>query len=89
MIGVSQEKTAPPKRDGFDRNQVTANSLFSFKAVTASAMIIVAIAGVPYVNFTKGAIIARTVVLAFRHATADAAVHFMLIFIHHNKKPPF
>jgi hypothetical protein len=83
------DKTALPKKGGFTRNVVTTQALFSFKAIATSAMIVVTIAGVPYVNFTKSAIIARTVVLTFRYAAANAAVYFMLIFVHHNKKPPF
>lgn len=64
------------------------DNLFSFKAVAASAAFCVATANVADVNFAQRAIIARTVVLTFGYAAADAGVHFLSTFIHHIKKPP-
>ena len=60
--------------------------LLLFKTVTASTAFRVATTRVAHVNLAKGAVIARTVVLAIGYATTDARVHFLYVFIHHNKK---
>lgn len=63
--------------------------LLSFEAIATGTMFRITIAGVPYVNFTECTKIPRAVVLTFGYSAADAAVYFMLVFIHHIKKPPF
>ena len=65
------------------------NSLFSFKAVAAGAAFRVAAARIAHVDFTKGAVVAGAVVLAFGNAATDRSVDFVLVFIHHNKKSSF
>ena len=61
-------------------------NLFSFEAIATGTAFRVAVAGVPYVDFTQGAVIPCAVELTFRYATTDARVHFLYVFIHHNKK---
>ena len=60
--------------------------LLLLEAVAASAAIRFLVAGVAYVNFTKGAIIPCAVVFALRHATANARVYVLMKFVH--LKPP-
>ena len=58
--------------------------LFSFEAIAAGAAFRIAVAGVAYVDFTQGAIVACAVVLTFRNATADSGVYFItVVFVHH------
>ena len=40
-------------------------------------------------DLSQRAVIARAVVLTFGYAAADAGVHFLYVFIHHIKNPPF
>ena len=63
--------------------------LFSFEAVAASAAFRVAVTGIAHVDFSQRAVIPRAVILTFRNAAADACVHFLYVFIHHNKKTSF
>ena len=64
-------------------------SLLAFEAVAAGAAFRITTASIPHVNLSQRAVIPRAVVLTFRHPTANARVHFLYIFVHHNKKPPF
>ena len=57
--------------------------LLLFEAIAASTAFRVATTRVAHVNFTKRAIIARTVILAFGYATTNARVY--VLSIHHNK----
>lgn len=57
--------------------------LLLFKTVTASTAFRVATTRVAHVNLAKGAVIARTVVLAIGYATTDARVY--VLSIHHDK----
>jgi hypothetical protein len=57
-------------------------SLFIAIATRATACIATAIT---HVNFSKRAIIARTVILTFRNATTDTRVDFLIFFVHHKK----
>ena len=63
--------------------------LFLFKAVAAGTAFRVLRARIAYVDFAKGAIVPRTVVFAFSHTATDASIHFLFVFHHNFKKPPF
>ena len=65
-------------------------NLFSFEAIATGTAFRVAVAGVPYVDFTQGAIVARAVVLTFRNPTTDSRVYFIaVVFVHHSSQTPF
>jgi hypothetical protein len=59
------------------------------EAVAASAAFRVTAASITDMNFTQRAIIPCAVILTFRYATTDTGVHFLYVFVHHNKKSSF
>ena len=83
MQAFEKEKTPRLQQGVFSFRQ-----LFAFETVTAGAAFRFFVAGVADVNFSKRAVIARAVVLAFRYAAADAGVDFLIVFVHHIKNPP-
>ena len=59
-------------------------NLFSFEAIATGTAFRITVAGVPYVDFTQGAVIPCAVELTFRNATADSGVYFItVVFVHH------
>ena len=68
---------------------VNTLSLLAFEAIAAGAAFRVAATRIAYVNFPKGAVIARAVVLTFGHAATDGGVHFLIVVFMHHKIPPF
>ena len=62
-------------------------NLFLLETVAASASAVAT--RIAYVDFAERAVIACAIVLTFRYTATDARVHFLYVFIHHNKKPPF
>ena len=87
----TQEKNRPftTKRAAFYTKSTDFHRLFSFEAITARAAFRVARTRVAYVDFTKRAIIARTVIFTFRYTATNARVHFLTFFVHHSKKTSF
>ena len=87
---IKQKNNAkkPPTQtvDGF--LVCNALRLFSFEAVATSTTFRIAVTRIAYVDFTKGAIITRAVVLAIGYTATDCRVDVLSIFVHHIKKPP-
>ena len=75
--------------DDFCTKLTDFNRLFSFEAITTRAAFRIARTRVAHVDFTKRAIIARTVIFTFRYTTTNARVHFLTFFVHHSKKTSF
>ena len=63
--------------------------LFSFETIAAGATFRIAVAGIAYVDFAQGAIVARAVVFAFCYTTTDCRVHFAILFVHHSFCTPY
>ena len=63
--------------------------LFLFETVATSTAIRVLITSIANVDLTKGTVVPCAVILTFRNPAADACVHFLYVFIHHNKKTSF
>ena len=82
----TQEKNRPftTKRAAFYTKSTDFHRLFSFEAIATGAAFRIAVAGVPYVDFTQGAVIPCAVELTFRYATTDSRVYFVaIVFVHH------
>ena len=67
----------------------TSGWLLSFEAIATGAAFRITATRIPYVDFTERAVIPCAVILTFRNATTNARVHFLYIFVHHNKKTSF
>ena len=63
--------------------------LFAFEAIATGTAFRITAARIAHVDFSQRAVIPRAVILTFRNPAADACVHFLYVFIHHNKKTSF
>lgn len=58
--------------------------LLAFEAIAAGALFLFAGTGVAHMDLRKRAVVARTVILTFGDAAADAGIDFF--FVHHSLK---
>ena len=79
-------QTSLHHRCNFTLPRATSGCLLSLEAITAGATFRITATRIPYVDFAERAVIPCAVILTFRYATTDARVHFLYVFIHHNKK---
>lgn len=82
---TEQKNGAPSKelRPVLSALYARQKNLFAFVAVAAGALLTVA--GLPYMDFRKRAIVPFTVVLAARHIASDAGVYALHVLVHHIK----
>ena len=70
----------------FTPQAIHFNALLSLEAIATGTAFRVTTTRIAYVDFTERAVIPCAVVLTFRNAAANTCVHFLYVFIHHNKK---